>query len=172
MEFIRYIFLILILTCSTSIGWILSKGFQNRLKELRFLDKIINIMQNKIKFTAKPLTSVFEEISKIDENHPLSRTFYEISNNLTNMKVEQSIAIAIDNNKNDLSLNKEDISLIKTLGTILGKTNVEGQMNGIDEFKILLNKQIEDAEIEKNKNSKMYKSLGTIMGLVIVILLF
>ena len=172
MEFIRYIFLILILTCSTSIGWILSKGFQERLKELIYLDKIINIIQNKIKFTGKPLKLIFEEVSKIDKTSPITKIFKDISTNLTNMKIEESIEIAINNNKKYLSLKVEDINLIKSLGTILGKTDIEGQMSEINEFKILLKKQIEDAEVEQSKNSKMYKSLGTILGLVIVILLF
>lgn len=172
MEFIRYIFLILILTCSTSIGWILSKGFQERLIELRYLDKIINIIQNKIKFTGKPLKIIFEEVSKLDKKSSISNILKDISNNLTNMKIEESIDNALNKNKNYLSLKTEDISLIKSLGTILGKTDIEGQMSEINEFKILLKKQIEDAELEQRKNSKMYKSLGTILGLVIVILLF
>ena len=167
MEIIRYIFLILILTCSTSIGWILSKGFQERLKELIYLDKIINIIQNKIKFTGKPLKLIFEEVSKIDKTSPITKIFKDISTNLTNMKIEESIDNAINNNKKYLSL-----KVIKSLGTILGKTDIEGQMSEINEFKILLKKQIEDAELEQSKNSKMYKSLGTILGLVIVILLF
>lgn len=172
MEFIRYVFLILILTCSTSIGWILSKGFQDRLKELRYLDKIINIIQNKIKFTGKPLKLIFEEVSNLDKKSPMTNILKEISKNLTNMKIEESIDNAIKNNKNYLSLKTEDINLMKSLGTILGKTDINGQMSEINEFKILLKKHLEDAEFEKSKNSKMYKSLGTILGLVIVILLF
>ena len=55
---------------------------------------------------------------------------------------------------------------------MLGKTDVEGQISEINQFAILLNGQIEKAKDEEGKNSKMYKSLGTIVGLGIVILLF
>ena len=55
---------------------------------------------------------------------------------------------------------------------MLGKTDVEGQISEINQFAILLNGQIEKAMEEEGKNSKMYKSLGTIVGLGIVILLF
>ena len=55
---------------------------------------------------------------------------------------------------------------------MLGKTDVEGQMNEIKQVEILLSKQIEEAELEEKKNSKMYKSLGTIVGLMLMILLF
>ena len=63
-------------------------------------------------------------------------------------------------------------SILNTLGSTLGKSDIDGQMNEINEFKERLNNQIKQAEEEKKKNSKMYKTLGTIGGLVIVILLF
>ena len=45
-------------------------------------------------------------------------------------------------------------------------------MSEIEHFKILLNSNIKNAEEEKEKNAKMYKSLGTIIGLAIVIILY
>ena len=71
-----------------------------------------------------------------------------------------------------LNLKAEDINLILSLGNMLGKTDVEGQMSEINQFCSLINEQIVIAEEEKNKNSKMYKRLGTIIGLAIVIILF
>ena len=55
---------------------------------------------------------------------------------------------------------------------MLGKTDIDGQVSEINQFLSLLEGQIVIAEEEKNKNSKMYKSLGTIVGLGIVIVLF
>ena len=71
-----------------------------------------------------------------------------------------------------MNLKNEDLNLIRTFGNMLGKTDVEGQISEINQFAILLNGQIEKAKDEEGKNSKMYKSLGTIVGLGIVILLF
>lgn len=53
-----------------------------------------------------------------------------------------------------------------------GKTDIDGQMSEINLFKELLKTQIQKAEEEKRKNTKMYKSLGTIAGLTIIIILF
>ena len=75
-------------------------------------------------------------------------------------------------NENFLNLKNEDITLMKNLGNVLGKTDIEGQMSEINQFLLLLKEQIKNAEEEKNKNAKMYKSLGTIIGLAIVIILF
>lgn len=62
--------------------------------------------------------------------------------------------------------------MIKTLGIMLGKTDIEGQISEIDEYEILLETQIKKAEAEQLKNEKMCKSLGTIIGLAIVIILY
>ena len=48
MEYFRYIFLIFILTGSTSIGFLLSKSYIERLNELKSLQNAVSILQNKI----------------------------------------------------------------------------------------------------------------------------
>ena len=45
MEFCRYVFLISILAGSTSIGFLLSRGYSDRLKELNDLSNLINILK-------------------------------------------------------------------------------------------------------------------------------
>jgi stage III sporulation protein AB len=57
------------------------------------------------------------------------------------------------------------------LSKLLGKTNLEGQVREIELTQSFLKKQIEDAEQERQKNEKLYKTLGMTIGLAIVILL-
>ena len=175
MGFIRYIFLILVVTGSTSIGFLLSKSYGDRVKELKTLSNLINVLQNKIKFTHKPLSSIFEEISQIPQNqkeHGISKIFFKSTKKIETRKLEDAWNDAISEERFFLNLKNEDIELIKSLGTLLGKTDIEGQMSEIEQFKMMLETQIKIAEEEKNKNSKIYKSLGTIIGLAIVIVLF
>ena len=73
--------------------------------------------------------------------------------------------------KCDLNLKKEDKEALKEFGILLGKTNKEGQINQIKFVSELLERQIEKAEIEKAKNETMYKKLGMIFGLGLVIVL-
>ena len=171
MEYLRYIFLISILACSTSIGFLLSNKYINRVEELRSLSKLINVLQNKIKFTRKPLKDIFNELSKLEENKNIKRIFINMSQNLENSVVSESWRKTIEEEKENLSLKEDDINILKTLGSTLGKSDVDGQLSEINLFTELLKNQIQKAEKEKEKNSKMYKSLGTIIGLVIVIVL-
>ena len=47
-EFLRYLFLISILAGSTSIGFLLSRSYSNRVRELKAFSKLVNIVKSKI----------------------------------------------------------------------------------------------------------------------------
>ena len=64
-----------------------------------------------------------------------------------------------------------DKEALKEFGILLGKTNKEGQINQIKFVSKLLERQIEKAEIEKAKNETMYKKLGMIFGIGLIIVL-
>ena len=69
------------------------------------------------------------------------------------------------------ALKQEDIEIIKGLGRMLGKTDINGQISEIELVNEFLETQIKEAEYEKNKNYKMYKTLGIVVGIAIVIIL-
>ena len=54
---------------------------------------------------------------------------------------------------------------------MLGNTDLEGQVSQIDLTINLLKEQIKQATEEKNKNSKLYKTLGIATGLTMAIIL-
>ncbi len=60
---------------------------------------------------------------------------------------------------------------MKVFGKLLVKTNVEGQISEIELLEKFLNDQIKIAEEDKMKNEKLYRSLGVIIGIAIVIIL-
>ena len=76
---------------------------------------------------------------------------------------------AINNTKSDF--NEEDKEIIKMLGKMLGKTDIKGQVNEIDLCISLIKRQLKKAESEKEKNYKLYKTMGIVLGLGICIVL-
>ena len=72
--------------------------------------------------------------------------------------------------KTSTNLNKEDIEILKGLGNLLGKVDIYGQINEIGIVNNFLDMQIEKAEEENKKSTKMYKTLGITIGLIIVII--
>ena len=172
MEILRYFFLFGIVAGSTSIGFIISKGYSERLDELNAFNTLINILQNTIKFTKLPLKDIFEQIGNITIKTRVKNIFINCSQKIKDTTLENAWKQAIDEEMHYLNMKNEDFDVIETLGNTLGKTDIDGQMNELNQFKERLNIQIKQAEEEKRKNSKMFKSLGTIAGLILVIILF
>ena len=97
--------------------------------------------------------------------------FKEAYLNIKTLCAKEAWDLAVEDSKDFMSLNKEDINLIKSLGNMLGKTDVNGQISEITVSIGFIDSQIEKAEEECKKNERMYKSLGSIAGLAIVIIL-
>lgn len=164
----KNILLMIIFSLSTAIGLVIAKMYENRIKELREFQNILNIMKTKIKFTYEPLADIFRQIAQ-DNNTSIEKLFRQMSHQITFKKTNEVWTKCIQ--EADLSLKQEDKDIIKKLGKLLGQTDVEGQISEIEVTQSFLDTQIIKAEEAKKKNQKMYKTLGVVMGLVFVIIL-
>lgn len=157
-----------IIVCSTKIGILLSQKYKYRLDELDELKNNFKIIENKIKYTYEPLEEIFAEVAEIS-TFSISQLFKNVANNIKEYGAEQAWKSQVK--QIDLSLKKEDKEVLKEFGILLGKTNKEGQINQINFACELLERQIEKAQKDKEKNETMYKKLGVILGVGIVIVL-
>lgn len=171
MVFIKYILLFIIFLIAAWIGNLISKKYRNRVDELKNFKEAFSILEAKIKFTYEPLGDIFEEISNLFYKNKIGSIFKETKNGLKKSGLRESWENSIDANKNKLSLKSEDINIIKNIGNMLGKTDIDGQLNEIKLNISFLDTQIIKAEEECKKNEKMYRTLGTIFGLAIIIIL-
>lgn len=169
MQIIKYCMLFILFIFCTSIGVILSNKYTYRLEELKELKTALNMFKYKIKFTYEPIPEIFEQIS-INTKNNISQIFLLAKNLMVNKSAGQAWEESIDLSNN--YLNKEDKRAIKTLSKLLGVTDLEGQISQIEITQEFLERQIEEAEMQKNKNEKLYKKLGITIGLVIIIILF
>ena len=165
---VKYLLLIGIFGLSTSIGFLISKSYQNRVVELKEFKNILNIMKTKIKFTYEPLVEIFKQIAK-DNDTEIEKIFGQMANQLSYYQAKDVWENCIQDA--DISIKQEDKDILKKLGKLLGQTDVEGQISEIEVTENFLDMQIENAEEEKRKNQKIYKTLGVVAGLVFVIIL-
>lgn len=165
---LKIFILIMIIAICTLMGITKAKTYDNRVLELKKIKSALEVLKSKIDFTYEPIKEIFSEISKIiyqDKNNIFIRSTELMKNN----NVNESWNIAVEEN---INLNKEDKETIKMFGKLLGKTDKTGQINEIEVTSKLLDNLIEKAEQEKNKNYKLFKSLGTIIGIGICIVLY
>lgn len=168
MFFIKMIFLILIFIASTFLGMKISKKYSSRVQELKEFQNALNIFEEKIKFTYEPIPDVFKEISEVSKNN-VGQVFENASINMKLMTAGEAWEKSIDDNNTKLT--KDDKDVLKGLAKMLGRTDLDGQVSEIRLTKKFLETKIKEAEIEKSKNEKLYKTLGATVGLAIVIIL-
>lgn len=169
MIIIKYFILFLILVASTLIGKSLSKKYVYRLQELEEIENSLNILKTKIKFTYEPIPELFNELEKSKVKN-VGNIFYLAKEKMKKENISIAWEKAID--ESITNLKKEDKEILKTLGKLLGATDIEGQLGQIETTKSLLENQTKEALEEKLKNEKLYSKLGTTIGLAIVVLLF
>ena len=168
MIIVKFIFLIFIFFTSSIIGLNISKKYSEREKELKQFFQALTIFEEKIKFTYEPIPDVFFDISE-NFDAPLKDIFYNASEKMQSESASEAWEDAIDESKNNLT--KEDKASIKALAKMLGKTDLDGQVSEIRLTKQFIKTKIEEAEFQRNKNEKLYKTLGITFGLTIVIIL-
>lgn len=168
MYILKWILLIGVFCTSSIIGILISKKYSNRLQILKDMKNALNIFEVKVNFSCETIPEIFTEISQKIKGTP-GKIFKDTVENMNNMVAGDAWEKAVEDNSENLK--KEDVNSLKTLGKLLGKTDVEGQINQIKLVCEFLEEQINEAFEEKNKNEKMYQKLGAIIGLIMVIVL-
>ncbi len=165
---LKYIMIFLVFMVSFLLGNLISKKYILRVKELKEIKGAFNIIESKIKFTYEPLPEIFRQTAKIVSSNTAA-IFMEASNNMRLLGAEEAWYKSLESVSTNL--NADDIENIKSFGKMLGKTDKEGQVSQLELSKSFIEMQIEKAKNDENKNAKMYKTLGVIIGLAFVIIL-
>lgn len=167
MIIIKYICLILIFLTSSKIGFMKSKILKKRVEELNKIESSFNFFKTKIEYTNDVIEDIFKQISSIIYNNR-ANIFLNTIDKKDNKRLFESWSTSLEEN---LFLKEDDKELLKIFGKNLGKLDKKGQVFQLDEIISLIKKQIQNAEEEVKKNEKMYKSLGSIIGAIIVIIM-
>ena len=168
MNIIKIIFLSGIFITSILIGKNISKKYYGRVQELKEMQRALQIFEEKIKFTYQTIPDVFEEISLVLKQN-IGEIFKNAAEKMQFLSAGEAWEKALE--ESDTKYNQEDIEILKGLSKMLGRTDLDGQINEIRLTEKFIETKIKEAEFEKNKNSKLYKTLGITVGLAIVIVL-
>lgn len=164
----KMILLVFIIGASTMLGILFSKKYSNRVKELKEMKNALNMLSTKMKFTYEPIPNLFFEIgNKIGGN--VGKIFSRSAKRMQEQSAGEAWHDAFEDIPNNLT--KEDTTVLNNLGRLLGQTDLEGQISEINVVMQFLETQIEMAQQERNKNEKMYRTLGMISGLTMAIIL-
>lgn len=170
MIFIKYILIFFIFVIFSLIGNLYSKKYSNRLYELEKINGLLNIFKAKIKFTCLTIQEIFNQIYEENKDN-IGEIFKNASDYMNEESSKKAWEKTLENATKKTNFNEEDITTLKTLGKMLGNTDMAGQVSQIELTEQMLLERIENAKVEKKKNSKLYKTLGITAGLAIAIIL-
>ena len=140
-------------------------GRANNLKQIK---KALNMFEAKILYTKDPIPDVFLEISK-KIGGDVGKLFFSASKRMQLEFAGEAWEKCVDNSS--LMLTQDDKDALKSLGKLLGNTDIDGQVNQLNLVNVFLDEQIKEAMESRSKNETMYKKLGIIVGLAVVIVL-
>lgn len=163
----------IVIIASSTLGFALARDCSRRPNELRLLQAMLQMLENEIAFMSNYLSVAFQNISESIKN-PVSEIFSNTVVNLKeyNMNASEAWTLAVEEMKSKISLNREDKEILISFGKMLGNSDSEGQIKNIRLTLNQLKLQEQKAEESKKKNETMYRTLGILGGIALVIILF
>lgn len=169
----KWILCILIFIAGFSIGQLKAKSYSNRLFHLEELITFLKVLESEMKYRLDPLPDLLLRLGGTRDG--MCASFFITAGSMLKSQngccLSESWQEAVETTFRESALNKEDIRIISDMGIELGKTDLENQAGMFRRTFSLLEKQAAEAAEEKRTKGKMYKSLGTAMGILIVIIL-
>ena len=164
---------IIVLASTSFLGYVLSRDCSKRPQQLRELQGLLQIFENEVSFLSNLLVDAFKKIyslSKSDAAIFFKRTvqLLEMNNGFSSVEAWEA---AVKECIKGTALNKEDEAILASFGKMLGNSDLEGQIKNIRLTLNQLKLQEQKAEATKTKNEAMYKRLGVLAGIAIVIVL-
>lgn len=146
----------------------MSGSLAKRRNSLIKIRMALSILETEIVFSSYHLKEVFKRISRISD---MEKLFMSVAENMEDMGIGNAWQYAVDKNRKEMGLKKEDAEILKTLSTRLGMSDREQQVKNIRHTDALILKALTEAEEEYKKSAKLYRSMGVLGGLFLIILM-
>lgn len=169
----KILFLFAVLVLSTMIGMIVARKYLSRVNELQETISALEILESRINYTYDTIPEIFDFIARHLKTN-VKNIFEYTSEKLINDKnfsAGELFNSTIDEEKILLELNDTDIDILKGLSVSLGQVDLENQVKNIRLIIRSLTSQLAEAKAEKDKNFKLCRNLGAIVGVLIIIIL-
>ena len=170
MGLLKIVISIAIVSLTGYIGYLKALKLKKREYILREMVTFLNLVKNEIKYMLNLLPNVYET-SRQKLTTDLKVVIGQIVVDMLTFDNLSFLNKSIIDNVSKLDeLTDYDKNIFISTLKNLGRSDVDGQINIIDNTIAILENQIKEANEIKNSNSKVYKTVGTIAGLMIVII--
>lgn len=173
MGLFKIFFNLIILLSTSTIGFVHGDSFKKRAENILHLQYCLRVLESEILVGNIPLPEALEN-TYIKGKGEISYIFYILKSDLVTKKREDiyhSFQNLEDILKRKYLLEKEEIEVLMFLGRTLGKTHRLDQEKNFTFIKKQMDGLVIQANMERVRNEKLYRSLGVLVGIGMIIIL-
>lgn len=149
-----------------------AKSLTLRLHQLQQFLQALNLLSAEISYTVTPLPAAFGNIGK-GINGTVGEIFMKagmLMKNDGDINAREAWQMSVGDIFPQLYINDEDRRIFDQLGTSLGMADRESQLKQIKLVSGLLQGALDEALERRNRNERMWRYLGLLGGLVLVVI--
>lgn len=164
---------VLILFAGTAIGFVQAGSYINRSKQLRMLIYALQRLETEINYGQTPLPAALQKSSE-GISQPINRIFTDAALMLEEpreLSMQEAWQQAIDRVWGSTALKEREKDVLLRMGTVLGMSDAEDQQKHLQLAQLQLKGEEEQAIQEQQRYANMWRSLGTLGAILIVILM-
>lgn len=157
-------------------GWMgmqYGSGFGRRVRQLQELQNTMLQFEYDIDYLGIPIEQTIEKLSK-NSGGELREVFSYMAKRLKNgpvFSMENLWMRALERFGDEFMLTEADIQILRDFARLLGTGSRENELNNIKVTMMRLKIAEDEARAQASKNSKMYRGLGILLGVFLVIIL-
>lgn len=171
---LRFFGMLCILAGSTGIGMWMARELDLRHEELLELQRLILSLRGEIRYMHQPLAEAFFHLS-VNAPAPFGVFFRNTAEELELRKGSTAEEIWRRNQEQYLSglhISRQELAQFQNLGNMLGYLDVEMQVNTLDYYLEQLKIASACAAETANSRRRLYRYIGALSGVALVILIF
>jgi stage III sporulation protein AB len=164
---------LIILTCGL-LGLEKARGFSARIEQLRQLNAGLKLLETEIIYGATPLPLALTRVGN-QLAGPVALFFQAVARALQENAAAGALAAwqrGLEELGQKGALQPGDLEILKALGPMLGNSGAGDQIKNLELTRQLLGQQQLAAHEENNRQGKMWRTLGFLLGITLVLLLY
>jgi stage III sporulation protein AB len=170
--FLEFVGIIFVLASTITAGFYYGNIETYRIYDLIEMKRALSILKSEIEFSMVPLPEAFINIANRTKS-PIDKIFNQLGQ-LANCEENNSISdiweCTITNFQKDTYFNKEDVEQLISFGKTLGYLDKGMQITSIETMTGYIDEKINLLNKTRFGNRKMYRSLGVLGGVLVVII--
>ena len=173
MLFIRAFGVGLILFSSTAIGLLCANRLKEQIEELETIKKLLLMLRGEIKYSHSTLSEAFGSIGKRIKG-PYGELLFKVAGQMDSMKGQTLAQIweaCVAEYLKESALLKEEKEKWVHFGSQLGYLDKEMQVSTIELYLEQVQEEIKNAQENFKRNGKLYRMMGVMAGIFLVILM-